>query len=290
MHVEHDIEYRGFRYRYRLYDNAQSDWVIILGGALQSLNSWNRYADGYQPLFNVAVCDLPGMGESDVLPHGYPIEFLSDCLKHIVDRERMGAVFLHSVYYGTPIAYTFSVKYPGSVSQVILAATMREIPNQIRDQTEYSIKLIQSGRLDQASDLFGRMFMACDQLDAIENGELALKLLKRGVLNLSPRRQINYVENSQRLLDTPPMSYREGPDIPFLIFTGEFDPYTRAEGCREIASRLPHATFTAIQHTDHLANLEAPDTVWQLCSRFFMGGDPTTVPGCSAHHTGQVHA
>lgn len=284
MYTERDVEYAGFRYRYRRHDNAKPQWIVILGGALQSLNSWNRYADGFQAMFNVVVCDLPGMGESDVLPSAYPIEFLADCLKHVVDREHMGPVLIHSVSYATPIAYTFAEKYPEAVARVILAATMREVPGDVRARTEHSIALIKSGKLQEAADLFGRMFMACDRLGMIDNGEFTLKLLKRGVLNLTARRQTNYIENSQRLLNTPDMPYRHAPPIPFLIFTGEYDPYTRPEGCLDIANRLPSCTFVTIQHTDHLANLEAPDTVWQLCSRFFMGDDAASTPGCSASH------
>ena len=84
MAILGELDFRGFHYRYKLGDKPQGEWMIILGGALQSLNSWDNYLDYYNRSFRVVVCDLPGMGESDTLPRGYPMEFLADCLKHLL--------------------------------------------------------------------------------------------------------------------------------------------------------------------------------------------------------------
>jgi len=278
-----ELDFRGFHYRYKLGDKPQGEWMIILGGALQSLNSWDNYLDYYNRSFRVVVCDLPGMGESDTLPRGYPMEFLADCLKHLLDSLGITRVHIKAVSYGTPITYIFANKYPEYVDRVILAGTMKRIPDAVMDDTLESIRIMQSEDREQAIALFTRMFLCTDRQDEIQNSRLAQKLLRIGISKLSAVRRKNYVENTLRMINTPHLNYSNCAHLPFLIFTGEYDNYTRPEYCREVAQLLPSAQYTLIKHADHLANLEQFDTVSRLCEDFFAGRDISHEANCGPY-------
>ena len=77
MQIEESISYHNFRFGYHSNIKHEENCVLLLGGALQSMNSWNNYLQRSGENFDSIICDLPGTGESDVLPHDYPIEFLA---------------------------------------------------------------------------------------------------------------------------------------------------------------------------------------------------------------------
>jgi pimeloyl-ACP methyl ester carboxylesterase len=283
MPILGELDFRGFRYRYKLSDKPRGEWLVILGGALQSLNSWDNYLDYYNRTFRVVVCDLPGMGESDTLPRGYPMEFLADCLKHLLDSLGITRVHIKAVSYGTPITYIFANKYPEHVDRVILAGTMKRIPDAVMDDTLASVRIMQSEDREQAIALFTRMFLCTDRQDDIQNSRLAQKLLRIGISKLSAIRRKNYVENTLRMIHTPHLDYSDCTYLPFLIFTGEYDNYTRPEYCREVAQLLPAAHYTLIKQADHLANLEQYDTVSRLCEDFFTGRDISHEANCGPY-------
>lgn len=276
------IDYRGFRYFYKTSGDITEPCVLILGGALQSLNAWDNYVQRFAGLFNVIVCDLPGMGESDTLPHSYPIEFLGDCVKHLLDALAVGHVHIFAASYGTPIAYVFARDHPERTARVGLAGTMDHIPVDVLEDTRKSVEYLDMGDLDQAATLFCRMFVCTDRIDDIDNGRLAQRLLHRGVKKMSATRIASYIQNTERLLHT---QLHVGPvtGVPFLIFTGEYDNYTRPELCRHVARKLECSEYTVIRRADHLANIERSDVVAGLCTTFFSGEPVQSVSGCDRY-------
>lgn len=276
------IEYRGFRYFYKTFGDITEPCVLILGGALQSLNAWDNYVQRFTGLFSVIVCDLPGMGESDTLPHSYPIEFLADCVEHLLDTLSIDRIYIFAVSYGTPIAYVFARDHPGRTVRVSLAGTMDHIPGDVLEDTRRSVEYLSVGDMDQAAALFFRMFMCTDRMNDIDNSRLAQRLLHRGVKKMSPTRIASYIQNTERLLHT---QLHVGPvtGVPFLVFTGEYDNYTRPELCRHVASKLACAEYTVIRRADHLANIERSDVVAGLCTAFFSEEPVQSVSGCDRY-------
>lgn len=278
MVIENEINYMGFNYAYRMASDHKDNCILILGGALQNISSWNRFFEIYKNDFDVIVCDLPGMGKSDVLPYTYPMEFLADTIKFLLDRIGIHEVMLLASSYGTPAAYIFSERYPERISKVILAGTMSQIPEELKLPTEKSLDYISKNQLVNASELFVEMFMNLDKINYINNGILARKLLIKTVKKMNDHNRLNYLQNTLRLLNTPKLTYSEPPKKPFLIFTGEYDRYTSPERCWDVALHLPQAVFATVKNADHLPNLEQFDIFWQICSKFFCDGDVSHVP------------
>ncbi|MGU3489170.1 alpha/beta fold hydrolase [Enterobacter bugandensis] len=281
MIIEQKINYMGFGYTYRISMNSNDNCILILGGALQRIASWDRFFDIYKEQFDVLVCDLPGMGDSDVLPSTYPMEFLVDCLKHLLDELKINEVMIQSSSYGTPVAYLFSEKHPEKISKIIMAGTMSQIPESLKDSTSQSIYYIYKNELDKAAELFVHMFMNVDNIELINNGHVTRKLLMRSVTKMSEHNRLNYIQNTKRLLNSPRLTYSNPPRKSFLIFTGEYDLYTSPARCWDVAMNLPVVSFTTIKNADHLINLEQFDTCIQICSTFFSGGDLTCIPKLS---------
>jgi pimeloyl-ACP methyl ester carboxylesterase len=283
MQAEKSTSFHNFRYAYRTNIEHKEHCVLLLGGALQSMNSWNNYLQRYGEHFDSVICDLPGMGESDLLPHDYPIEFLADCIKHLLDEINVERVSIKAVSYASPIAFVFAKKYPEHVSRIVLGGTMNRIPDDVIDNTLESIQCLRDGDLEKAVTLFTKMFICVDRQDDIVNSKLAQKLLGMGVRKISPARRSNYIENTQRLLNAPRDFFKNAPNTPFLVFTGEYDTYTKPEYCYEVAQDLPFAEYTVVKKADHLANLEQFETVSELCYEFLAGHDISHIHGCDRY-------
>lgn len=277
------LQYQGFRYYYKFTGGVDDPCMVIIGGVLQSLNAWDQYIDRYGEKFNVIVCDLPGMGESDTLPYHYGIDFLADSIENLFDTLSIKKASVVASSYGTPIAYLFAKKYPHRTARVILAGTMNHLPESLIRGMGESIQYLRSGDMEAACALLSRMFMCAEKSQDIRNARLARRLLASGVTKMSDIRKNNYIENTLRLLRTARLAFERVPSVDFLVFTGEYDNYTTPQLCLEVAQELDSAEYVLIRQADHLANIEQFDVFANLCSTFLDGKDIRAVPGCGGY-------
>jgi pimeloyl-ACP methyl ester carboxylesterase len=123
------------------------------------------------------------------------------------------------------------------------------------------------------------LLLNLDAGDQIPRQALVRRLLFNQLVRLPERDHERYIINTQHLLGHPALETMLPPDIHTLIVTGEYDTFTRPEYGWEIASALPHSTFTTIRNADHLFHLEQTSTALALIDAFFHDRRIEKVPG-----------
>lgn len=280
---EVELSLEGYRYYARLVDCEGSvhEPILFLSGAFQSMDTWEKFVRFFRDKCSMVLVDLPGVGKSDLLPEDYGLNYLVKAVVQLLDHLGIHRVKVLSASYGTPIAYEFAKQHPHRVSHLAMAGIMKEIPPDSRDKVVRTIDHLQNGSTEQFADEVINGLMNTNPQIEINRRKLVMKLFKSQLLHLSPELMERYISNTRRLLYHPPLNIQHSPDVPALIFTGEHDPFTKPEYCKEIADSFRNSAFTTICRADHIFHLEQFDVVIQLFDRFFFNEVLDDIPGCN---------
>lgn len=275
------LNFRGFACRYQLHHRETENVpVFFVSGAFQTMASWRKFARHFAERTSVLLADLPGCGQADLLPRELGLDFLAEAARSVMDAAGLDRAYIVSASYGSPIAYRFSQLHPERVDRLVLAGVMREIPREMRARTERTLISAAEGRMQAFAKEVVDGLLCQEPGKPIQKRGLAARLLSSQLEKMSLSDRQRYVENTARLLNHAPLDLSNPPIAPTLVFTGEYDIYTRPAHCREIAAALPNALFTVIEQADHLFHLERFDTTLALLDRFYEDLSVDGVPGC----------
>ena len=96
----------GFSYSYEFIENPDSNFspIFIVNGAFQSMKSWTHIISLLKEHYSIIVSDLPGWGQSDLLPSVYSFDMYNEFIRDILLEESVDQVNLLSCSFGTLIA------------------------------------------------------------------------------------------------------------------------------------------------------------------------------------------
>jgi len=266
------LELDGFRYGYRLLRPPGPDTgppVVIVSGALQSMDAWGRYAGHFSRLTSVALLDLPGCGRSDVLPWNYGLDFLAEALRVLFDVASLDRAFLVAASYASPAAYRFAQRHPERVAGLALGGLMREIPEPYWLPTAYALMLLEEGQQEDFAREVAAGLLCRDPRRPVQRQRLAQRVLTSRIRRMGKHEQQCCIHNTRRLLYHPPLDLDNPPPVPALVFTGEHDPYSKPEHCRKVAEAFDDGVFAAIPGADHLFHIERVDETLALLDAFY---------------------
>ena len=271
-------------YHYRHLESPGRDYatVLLVGGAFQSMDSMRRFAEFFLQRTSVILVDLPGSGESDLLPPEYGAAFLADCLQAVLDRENVDRVTVIGVSFGTAIAYKMAQRYPESVSNLVLIGTMSHMNRRISAGLQLCLDALAQDDVGEFSNRVSRVLLNHDRSSDIANFGLANKLIRSATSRISQSGIDQFVTNGRRLLTHRRLDTETPPTARALVFTGEHDHLTTPECSREVAASMRDAWFTTVDNADHLVPLQRFDVCTELVDTFLLGRSLDGVPGCCA--------
>lgn len=265
------IRYKGYTFHYRYFGKSTLSTypILMLSGAFQNMESWKRFADFFETKTEVLLTDLPGTGQSDPITETTPIDFQSDCVAYLMEKLNIKKVNIIATSYGSPIAHRLAQLYPNKINSLVLAGTMKEVPQSKRADIQESIRLIEDDATKFAEKMVS-ILMAQQEFKWVNKNKLAKRVLYTVCKGLTDREKHHYIINTKRLLNLEPLDLSIQPVVSTLVFTGEYDPFTRPEYCRDIAQSFQRAMFTTIKGADHLFHMEQFEVTLNLLYRFFM--------------------
>lgn len=273
----------GFRYFYRVYPNPESNLapIVVLGGVFQPMDTLTRYAQYITQFAPVILVDLPGSGDADPLPEHYDVDFLTTALLKVLTTRQTPRVNVFAASYSTPIAYRFGQLHPDKVDRMVLTGIMKGIPSYLVKPVETTLTLLQEGRVGDFANFMTSILTCQDKQKSINKRRLVERIMPSMLKKLSPDHQNKYKQNTLRLLNHPPLALTPPPNISALVVTGQHDPYTTPEYCREIAKSFSNSLYTTIRDADHLCHLQQLQTTMDLITNFFMNRPLESVANCT---------
>lgn len=95
--------------------------ILFLHGLLGSSKSWAFQLESFSAKFRAVAWDAPGFGESDLVP--VSIDAYVDALREFICKLGCAELFLVGHSMGGTVAARYAVKYPETVSRLVLSCS-----------------------------------------------------------------------------------------------------------------------------------------------------------------------
>lgn len=219
-------------------ERGEGDPLLILPGFTEDFRDLEEVISKMEPRYRVIAADLPGSGRSGPQPRQYAPDFyLEDVHTMIALLRHLGIEQAHVAGFsdGGEVALLMAVHYPEIVRSVVewgaagtlgtgeVAPTLEAIYNLIDAPTDelrgWSDYLKQNYGEDVARATMQSWVEACKAI-----------LARGGDISLSRAREIR---------------------CPTLLISGEYDPFATPDMTRDLASRIPNATYHIVPAAGH---------------------------------------
>lgn len=252
--------------RFMHINKVGAEPLLFIPGNLQEIETIKDFNNGLSNDFDYWVLEIPGTGMTKPLHPHHSIPFLSDCLASFIETHIKRPVHLVVCSYATPIAIEFAKHNNHWLKKLVLAGSMREIP-----QAEWATVLGLMADCLRNPERFAADFLdlLTTESERIPRQNLIIKATMRKAARYSTSQFWCFIYNSIRLMSY----YPEDLGLikcPTLCFTGELDPYVTKERCRELANEIPNSYFTTIPDTDHLFHIEKPHETISLITEYLL--------------------
>jgi pimeloyl-ACP methyl ester carboxylesterase len=281
---ERSLVVDGFAYGCRVVRQSvpQTVPLVLLGGSSQNRYSWQGHEKWLSPLCTLVTVDLPGYGTSDFLPAHYGIDFLATAVKHMLVELEMPAVNLFGGCFGEVVGLRFAQLYPEFVSRIVFCGAAKHLPGIYTDAVPRLSQALARGEIENAAEGLVQLFMSNPGAGQVRKHAAVARLLHRQFINQTPDEIRKAVEHNTRL--TTHGCYRPlpVPEVPSLVFTGEYDTLCTPQMGRELAAIMPAARFTTVREADHLVTVERREESADLIGRFITDRPVDDLPYCNA--------
>jgi pimeloyl-ACP methyl ester carboxylesterase len=280
---EVSLAFEGFTYGCRVVRQSapQTAPLVLLGGSSQNRYSWQRHEEWLAPLCTLVTVDLPGYGTSDFLPARYGIDFLAAAVRHMLVRIEMPRVNLFGGCFGEVVGLRFAQLYPEFVRRIVFCGAAKGIPEIYADAVPRLSRALERGEVAEAAGGLVQLFMSNPAVGQVRKHAAVARLLHRQFMNQTPDELKKAVEHNTRLMTHGCYRPLPVPDVPSLVFTGEYDTLCTPQMGREVASTMPAARFTTIKEADHLVTVERIREASDLIGRFCTDRPIDDLPYCN---------
>jgi pimeloyl-ACP methyl ester carboxylesterase len=281
---ERSLTFEGFAYECRIVHQTapQTAPLVLLGGSSQNRYSWQGHEKWLAPLCTMVTVDLPGYGSSDFLPARYGIDFLAAALQHMLVEIGMPRVNLFGGCFGEVVGLRFAQLYPEFVSRIVFCGAAKRIPEIYADAVPRLAHALDRGEIAEAASGLVQLFMSNPSVGKVRKHAAVARLLQRQFMNQTQDEVDKAAEHNTRLMTHGCYEPLPVPDVPSLVFTGEYDTLCTPEMGREVASAMPAALFTTIKEADHLVTVERQEETSDLIGRFCTDRPIDHLPYCNA--------
>ncbi|CAL9560507.1 alpha/beta hydrolase [Streptomyces sp. Tu 3180] len=281
---ERSLTFEGFAYTCRIVHQSapRTAPLVLLGGSSQNRYSWQGHEKWLSPLCTLVTVDLPGYGSSDFLPARYGMDFLAAAVRHMLVSIGMPQVNLFGGCFGEVVGLRFAQLHPEFVRRIVFCGAAKRLPDLYTDAVPRLSRALERGEIDEAAGGLVRLFMSNPGAGRVRKHAAVARLLQQQFLDQTPEEVRKAVEHNTRL--TTHGCYRPlpVPDVPSLVFTGEYDTLCTPQMGRELAATMPSARFTTIKEADHLVTVERRQESSDLIGRFCTDRPIDDLPYCNA--------
>ncbi|MGC0377222.1 alpha/beta fold hydrolase [Streptomyces sp. SAI-229] len=280
---ERGLAFQGFAYTCRIVHQSapRTAPLLLLGGSSQNRYSWQGHERWLTPLCTLITVDLPGYGSSDFLPARYGIDFLADAVQHMLTELDVPEVNLFGGCFGEVVGLRFAQRHPGSVRRIVFAGAAIRLPGLYTDAVPRVSHALEQGDIEGAAERLVQLFMSNPGIGKVRRHAAVARLLRRQFMNQTPDELRKAVEHNTRLVTHGCYEPLPVPDVPSLVFTGEYDSLCTPQMGRELAATMPSARFTTVKETDHLVTVERSQESADLIGRFCTDRPIDGLPYCT---------
>lgn len=248
----------------RASDTGKGKTIVLLHGYLETIEIWENTVSELSKIFRVITLDLPGHGLSGFCESDTTVDFMADCLKTLLDRQKVAECCVVGHSMGGYVALALAKKYPDTAKALCLfSSTPNADTEQKKIDRNREIELIRAGKF-----------------------ELILKTnISRGFANINVKKfdeEIFAIEDTAKVADTDgiiaclnAMKLREDMNDfmqlaqqKTLFIFGKHDNYITFDVAENIMQKYQQATYVILQNSGHNGFIEEPEESIKALSDF----------------------
>ena len=229
--------------------------IVVIGGAFQNITQIERMSKALARESWVIVFDTPGNGQTGVLPHSYPFEFIADCIHASLEKLGVTKIKLVGFSYGCLIALRFIQLFKPMIARLVLLGAMHRIPEHLEYEFNLMIFYLKWGRQAAFADSFTNLMSNPEIRRTNKLARLAGEKLHNALMTASIGLREQFMHNTQRILDHGKLDLDTLPDVPTLVSTGEYDIFVPPSANKMIADALPRGRYVSIKDADHMIHV-----------------------------------
>ncbi len=117
---------------YRIEGRADGPPVVLLHAIATDSSMWLAQIPVWAGMFRLICMDLPGHGNSPEADEELDLAGYADCVREVLDAERIGSASLVGLSFGGMVAQAFALSYPERVRSLVLAHTSARTVEAVR--------------------------------------------------------------------------------------------------------------------------------------------------------------
>ncbi|PKF50651.1 alpha/beta fold hydrolase [Enterovibrio nigricans] len=248
----------GNTFRFSFHPNENTgQTVIFMFGALQDIESVERYSKHFSQYVNCYSLELPGTGQTSVLDSRFSIQHQSEMLLEFINHKQLDSVHLIVFSYATAVAVELCKIWPNVLSMSVCCG-VPGVPVSGRPATKVILGAALQPNTEEFASLFTKSLTVEDP--EIPRNSAIIKATEKGVSKLQRERIDMFFENTVRLFVYSPRDL-SGIRTPTTVLVGEADPYVTVDEAKQFSNSLPSSQFLTIKNADHFIHLQHPKVV-----------------------------
>ena len=253
----------GFSYSYEFIKNEDSVFspIFIVNGAFQSMKSWKHIISLLKEHYSIIVSDLPGWGDSDLLPSIYGFEMYNEFLREILLEESIDRVNLVSCSFGTLIATSFAKCHPTVIDNLILCSPILKIKKSLKKEYPKMKNIIEIQNADKLAKFLckiGLVNCKAGHKGKIDHFDILLKRFHKTISKSNPNELGKFLENTNRIMNFPQPDLGDIASMRSMVLSGCYDEFTSSKECKKVAAQFESCDIHMIPKSDHMFLHEQP--------------------------------
>ena len=257
------------------HENDKTTPIVFVHGVGLRAESWYQQVSAFNDRYRCYVIDMPGHGESDLLPHPtLTLEDFAAALNNFIQNVVGEPAIIVGHSLGAMTALQTAVSYPKIVRGVAAFNAIYNRPdNAAQDVQTRAESLLNDLDQNVTDKPIARWFDGNPQYN--NEAELCRSWLNNG-------NRLGYAQAYQMFahLRGIPAAELKTITVPALLLTGEMDINSSAKMSLTMADILPNANAVIVPEARHMTQMTHANAVNSALERFFAQ--------CDSHHTANV--
>lgn len=245
--------------------------LILVSGFTAHHLEWKEYIPALSKRYKVILMDNRGAGETDAPETSYSIKMMAEDIVGLMDALSIpDAHFLgHSM--GAAIVMQMCIEHHDRVRKAILCGGYAEVPSHAKLQLKTTSKLFQ---LDVPFELIFEGILPWLYSESfLKNPDNLKRVMHEKMHDPFPQSPAGYLGQLDALLQLDLKEDLGKIVAKTLVIAGEQDLYIPSFCTHYLMKHIPNAKIAVIKEQGHLFNLEKPQEVMDLTTKFLDHND-----------------